>query len=160
MALKYDVHAAGSAYSFQKFVLGKFPMSVPELRKEAGGKWRMRQDTADGGAEWELQEGSLEGEQGPKFRGVPDAGLAGTAAPSNYFLLVKEKGSDVFTAVPVSEWVTFKPVGRRGPQRCARKALPPAGAPRRHACAPALTSLPPSLPRRAAPAAWSRRRSR
>lgn len=42
---------------------------------------------------------------GRSLRGVPEASL-GT---SSYFMLVKERGSADFVAVPVDGWVTFRP---------------------------------------------------
>lgn len=113
MTTEHTLRAAGAERSFQKFILGKFPGTIPDLR--GPGPWRLSQD--DKAKEWLLQGGEAMTEEDDstvaKFRGVPDAGLAGSSASSNYFILIKQRGSDDFLAIPVSEQSTFKPIQRR-----------------------------------------------
>ncbi|KAL4520153.1 hypothetical protein Ndes2437B_g04562 [Nannochloris sp. 'desiccata'] len=114
MAREHTVRAAGADRSFQKFILGKFPGSVPDLR--GPGPWRLSRSEEDNAKEWLLQGGEEENDDtstAARFRGVPDAGITGASAPSNYFILIKDKGSDDFLAIPVSEWATFKAIQRR-----------------------------------------------
>lgn len=106
MSREHTVRAAGADRGLQKFVLGKFPGAVPDLR--APGPWRLARQEEGSAKDW-----SLESDQGgTKFRGVPDGGIAG-ATPSNYFILIKQRGSDDFRAIPVDEWATFKSVYQR-----------------------------------------------
>ncbi len=41
-----------------------------------------------------------------QYRGAPEGTITGSSKPSNYFILVKDKGD--FVAVPVDQWVTFR----------------------------------------------------
>ena len=41
-----------------------------------------------------------------QYRGSPEGTITGASKPSNYFILVKDKGD--FVAVPVDQWVTFR----------------------------------------------------
>jgi hypothetical protein len=121
MARQHSVRAAGADRSFQQFILGKFPGTVPDLR--GPGPWRLSRNEEDNAKEWLLQGGDEEDEEEQaqntgkppvaKFRGVPDAGITGSSGPSNYFILIKDKNSDDFLAIPVDEWATFKAIQRR-----------------------------------------------
>jgi len=114
MAREHTVRAAGADRSFQKLILGKFTGSVPDLR--GPGPWHLSRNEKDNAKEWLLQGGGEENNDNStaaKFRGVPDAGITGASAPSNYFVLIKGKGSDDFLAIPVDEWTTFKAIQRR-----------------------------------------------
>ncbi|KAL4526865.1 hypothetical protein Ndes2526A_g01291 [Nannochloris sp. 'desiccata'] len=94
MAREHTVRAAGADRSFQKFILVK--KTTPKSGCCKGEK-KKNDDTSTAA----------------RFRGVPDAGITGASAPSNYFILIKDKGSDDFLAIPVSEWATFKAIQRR-----------------------------------------------
>lgn len=41
-----------------------------------------------------------------QYRGAPEGTITGSSKPSNYFILIKDKGD--FVAVPVDQWVTFR----------------------------------------------------
>lgn len=41
-----------------------------------------------------------------QYKGMPEGTITGASKPSNYFILVKDKGD--FVAVPVDQWVTFR----------------------------------------------------
>ena len=107
MSREHNVRAAGADRSLQKFVLAKFPGAVPDLR--GPGPWRLGRHQEGPSKDWSLESDQSE----TKFRGVPDGGIAG-ATPSNYFILIKQRGADDFLAIPVDEWATFKPVAQRG----------------------------------------------
>lgn len=101
---EFVIRAAGASRSYESLILGKFPGHpdrVPNLRGASGVR-AGRRNLEGGGEEWSLEGGPIQ----QAFRGVTDGGISGSA-PSNYFVLIKQGAN--FVAVPVSEWVTFKP---------------------------------------------------
>lgn len=104
----YTIRAAGADRSMQRFLLGKFPSHIPDLR--GLGPWSLSKEERAGGEEW-----GLEGPTSNRFRGITERSLAGNE-PSNYFVLVRQKGVDEFLAIPVHEWATFRPDDRRPQQ--------------------------------------------
>jgi len=110
MSREFTIRAQEANKATDKTLIGRFLGTLPDFKgddewtlkpdvfKNAVSGWTMRNATTN-----EIQRGTLEG------------GLTG-AKPSNYFILIKRKGD--FVAVPVDQWVSFRPSsGRRGEVR-------------------------------------------
>ena len=127
----YTIRAAGADRSLQKFLLGKFSAQLPDFR--GSGPWRLGKEERAGGEQWGLElvssssekaKSTLDGgkddvkhtkAKSSRFRGMTERSLAADK-PSNFFVLVRQKGVDGFLAIPVNEWATFKSDVPRGEQ--------------------------------------------
>lgn len=104
---EFKICAPGAAWSDKQLFLGKFPGYPGKIPNLAGAKdVQIGTRSLDGGGEEVVLEG---GPFPDRFRGTPDGALTG-AAPSNYFVLIKQSGN--FVAIPVDRWLSFKPVRR------------------------------------------------
>lgn len=103
----------------KRTILGRFigPLSkLPTFhgRDRGDDEWTMRSEMFQGSvANWIIEKNALsdDARRRSTYKGAPEGCLTGTK-PSNYFILIKEKGD--FVAVPVDEWVTFRQSNRRG----------------------------------------------
>ncbi len=107
------MRAAGADHSWKKLLLGKFPLGLPDLKSTAaGGPWEMESISA--GGEPSSRTFSLQPRSGrPAYKAQPEGSLGAAGAPTNYFVLLRQRGSDEFVALPVQEWYTFKPETQR-----------------------------------------------
>lgn len=103
----------------KRTILGRFigPASkLPTFHARDGGddEWTMKANKFQGSvSQWVIDKNALSDDARRRvtYTGAPEGCLTGKR-PSNYFILIKEKGD--FVAVPVDEWVTFRQSNRRG----------------------------------------------
>ena len=103
----------------KRTILGRFigpPSKLPTFHARDGGddEWTMKSSMFQGSvAQWVIDKNALSDDPRRRatYTGAPEGCLTGKK-PSNYFILIKEKGD--FVAVPVDEWVTFRQSNRRG----------------------------------------------
>ena len=117
----FTIRASKSSTSVEgkRTILGRFvdpPSKLPTFYTRDGGddEWKMKANTFQGSvAQWVIDKNALSDDPRRRatYTGAPDGCLTGKN-PSNYFILIKEKGD--FVAVPVDEWVTFRQSNRRG----------------------------------------------
>ena len=111
----FTIRASKSSTSVEgkRTILGRFvdpPSKLPTFYTRDGGddEWTMKANTFQGSvAQWVIDKNALSDDPRRRatYTGAPDGCLTGKN-PSNYFILIKEKGD--FVAVPVDEWVTFR----------------------------------------------------
>ena len=98
-------------------ILGRFlgskrpTFSSSKRYSEDADEWTMKAEVfQDSISSWTISREQKTSASSEVYKGVREGGLTGSA-PSNYFILIKEKGD--FVAVPVDEWVTFRQVTKR-----------------------------------------------
>lgn len=98
---EYTIRAGRPGSLSRKTILGRFIDKTPKM-VQSDQEWTMKSEMFDGAvSSWAIENSTT----GDVFKGRPEGGLTGSQ-PSNYFILIKEKGD--FVAVPVDEWVTFR----------------------------------------------------
>ncbi|KAL6766911.1 PFL1 [Auxenochlorella protothecoides x Auxenochlorella symbiontica] len=119
---QFTVRAAGSDHAYMQHFIGRFPLELPDLgTASSAAPWQMEAEEIPAGltragpppprtAGPKPRRLRLRREGVRSYRGMPEGGLG-----SNQFLLVKERGSNDFVAIPVEEWYNFRPeTGRPG----------------------------------------------
>ena len=95
-----------------RFVGSKLPTDLTAQNASKGhDAWSMKEERmTEGGpvVNYTLDKNSLADDlsERAQYKGAPEGTITGASKPSNYFILVKEKGDCV--AVPVDQWVTFR----------------------------------------------------
>lgn len=98
---EYTIRAGRPGSLSRRTILGRFIDKAPKI-VQSDPEWTMKSEVFNGTvSNWAIENSTT----GDAFKGRPEGGLTGSQ-PSNYFILIKEKGD--FVAVPVDEWVTFR----------------------------------------------------